>query len=72
MSLTQIFAILCLLGCSFSIHPVIGLLALVFSGIICYICWRAEEKRLDGVVQAYANMAAKERRDARRGVITIK
>jgi protein-S-isoprenylcysteine O-methyltransferase Ste14 len=65
MSLTHIFAILCLLGCAFSIHPILGLLALVFSFVVCYISWRAEERRLDGAVQAYANMAAKERRDAK-------
>lgn len=72
MSISFIMFLLIILGLSFSIHPIIGFLALAMIAWICYTSYRAEERRIQGAMQAYANMAAKERRDARNGVINIR
>lgn len=72
MSTSFIFFLVIVLGLSFSIHPLLGFLALVLISWIGYLSYKAEERRIQGAMQAYANMAAKERRDARNGVITIR
>lgn len=65
------FIMLVASGFCFSFHPVLGWLSLFLFSWMCFRLWQAEERRIDGAMKAYAQMALKQRKDARRGVINI-
>ena len=71
MSTTNLAVMAIILCLSFAFHVVLGFAALVALGVIAVLHWRAEERRVAGVLHQYAVMAKKERLEARRGVINI-